>query len=39
MTSLAEHGANYIRLWLTDVQWDGLAVEIAVEKYSLGDLW
>jgi hypothetical protein len=39
MTSLSGHGANYIRLWLTDVQWDGLAVEIAVGKYNLGDLW
>ena len=36
---LASNGANYARLWLTDVAWDDLAVEVALGNMSLSNTW
>ena len=36
---LADSGGNYARLWLTDVVFDDLAVEINVGNMSLPNTW
>lgn len=36
---LADNGGNYARLWLTDVVFDGLAVQVGVAQMSLPDTW
>jgi hypothetical protein len=37
LTNLSAHGANYIRVWLTDSAWDDMAVETQLGNYSLAN--
>lgn len=37
LRNLSVHGANYIRVWLTDSAWDDMAVETALGNYSIAN--